>query len=186
MDSWLLQIQDRDDILGRGERISKRAGVHGSSSPRGTGEMHSLGQSSCKKRRRPRAQQASQMLGGLRAHLNPVLMRQHTQDRELFQQGPLRGTMFARVDQPIHVHEVGMGLPPSIPHIMRGSAIFMSTSTAATRNTVRTPATAPGDGRRSWETGDHVQYAPDRLLINTPGAVHDIYSHQAPVKKFRN
>ncbi|PYI02488.1 putative cytochrome P450 [Aspergillus sclerotiicarbonarius CBS 121057] len=34
--------------------------------------------------------------------------------------------------------------------------------------------------------GDHVRYAPNRLLINTPGAVQDIYSHHAPVKKYRN
>ncbi|PWY91663.1 cytochrome P450, partial [Aspergillus sclerotioniger CBS 115572] len=34
--------------------------------------------------------------------------------------------------------------------------------------------------------GDRVRYAPNRLLINTPAAVQDIYSHHAPVKKFQN
>ncbi|PYH31308.1 cytochrome P450 [Aspergillus neoniger CBS 115656] len=34
--------------------------------------------------------------------------------------------------------------------------------------------------------GDHVRYAPNRLLINTAGAVQDIYGHRAPVKKYVN
>ncbi|KUI61166.1 Versicolorin B desaturase [Cytospora mali] len=32
--------------------------------------------------------------------------------------------------------------------------------------------------------GDRVRYAPDRILINTPQALHDIYGHGAPVRKF--
>ncbi|PWY70903.1 cytochrome P450 [Aspergillus heteromorphus CBS 117.55] len=34
--------------------------------------------------------------------------------------------------------------------------------------------------------GDHVRYAPNRLLINTAGALHDIYDRHAHVKKFKN
>lgn len=31
-----------------------------------------------------------------------------------------------------------------------------------------------------------MRYAPNRLLINTAGAVQDIYGHHAPVKKYSN
>ncbi|PWY70778.1 cytochrome P450 [Aspergillus eucalypticola CBS 122712] len=59
-----------------------------------------------------------------------------------------------------------------ILRIMRGKGTFILTSTAATSD--------------MKITGNHVRYAPNRLLINTAGAVQDIYGHHAPVKKYVN
>lgn len=38
--------------------------------------------------------------------------------------------------------------------------------------------------RQHQRYGDHVRYAPNRLVINTSKALHDIYGHSAKVKKF--
>ncbi|GLB11901.1 hypothetical protein AtubIFM57258_009175 [Aspergillus tubingensis] len=70
---------------------------------------------------------------------------------------------------------------------MRGKGTFILTSTAATSDMVilLTPQVL-NLGPPNIRTGDHVRYAPNRLLINTAGAVQDIYGHRAPVKKYVN